>query len=322
MLRYLLVGVLLIVVNNGFAQKIIEVNESDSHEHGDSLSTIRIEAALVKSCNFSMTDEPVEEFAESLSNTFDINVMIDFVALESIGVDPKATTITTEVKEISLESALSIALKPLELEFIIDNGNLLITSVEESRAMSETRVYDITDLVKTASIADQFAATKSIFVDADPIIDLIQTAIEPEMWDSVGGPGTLSVNTIGTRTLLPISQTFHVHRKIKKLLDELQEIADSEKEKTNEEVAKVEIFALDPKSDSSPDQLVEIIKTATGEKKWEEKDFFAKVIGTTIVVKHTRKMQRDIAKILYGLDALKKRTVNYPQPQNPSHSEG
>ncbi|MEE2707221.1 MAG: hypothetical protein VX988_09230 [Planctomycetota bacterium] len=60
--------------------------------------------------------------------------------------------------------------------------------------------------------------------DFDALIELIQTTIEPDSWDEVGGPG--SIAEFETNLSLVISQTQEIHEKITDLLEQLRRLQD------------------------------------------------------------------------------------------------
>lgn len=58
--------------------------------------------------------------------------------------------------------------------------------------------------------------------DAENLIHLITTTVEPDTWDEVGGPGTIAEY----KGLLVVSQTWEVHEKVERLLNMLHTAAD------------------------------------------------------------------------------------------------
>lgn len=60
--------------------------------------------------------------------------------------------------------------------------------------------------------------------DFDTLIDLITSTIQPQSWDTVGGPG--SIEGFPTNLSLVISQTQEVHEQVADLLDQLRRLQD------------------------------------------------------------------------------------------------
>jgi len=86
-----------------------------------------------------------------------------------------------------------------------------------------TRVYDVADLVSVADPRKHPASRPSegTLADFDSLIDLITTTIQPEEWDSVGGPGSVAPHE-GTLTLV-VHQYPFVHEELENLFQTLRE---------------------------------------------------------------------------------------------------
>jgi hypothetical protein len=59
------------------------------------------------------------------------------------------------------------------------------------------------------------------------MIEMITSTVEPASWNEVGGPGAIAEAPIRNAEALVILQTYHVHRKIAALLEELREVAEA-----------------------------------------------------------------------------------------------
>lgn len=60
--------------------------------------------------------------------------------------------------------------------------------------------------------------------DADALISLITTNVDPDQWDEVGGPGSISTY----HGLIVVTQTAQIHKKVERVLDMLREAAGLE----------------------------------------------------------------------------------------------
>lgn len=95
---------------------------------------------------------PLEEVIEYLENEYEIEIVLDTVALDDEGVaadDP----IAISVRNVSLRSALRQMLQPLNLTYVIDNEVLLITTEDEALNKLTVKVYPVADLVIPIPIA-------------------------------------------------------------------------------------------------------------------------------------------------------------------------
>jgi len=152
---------------------------------------------LLEKADFIFDGVPLEEFAKTVSERFEIIVWINDNALDEVGHDRKSP-ITVNLKEVSLRTGLSIALRGLGLAWDYDSREsyVVISTAEQLEMDLSTRVYRLNEKVNREALSNNILA-----------------AIEPDTWEEVGGTGVLTA-TIGNS--LVISQTDEIHRKIGK----------------------------------------------------------------------------------------------------------
>ena len=169
----------------------------------------RIREALDQTTSIETQDSPtpLNDVVEALATRHKIPIVIDGEALKDAGVDPSATLIAKNLKDISLRSALNLLLRDLKLSFVIDDEVLLITSQDKASASLSTKVYDVRDLVDKDSV--------------DDLLKLITNTVEPGTWkDEKGtGLGGLQAFTKNGVCVLVVYQTYDVHEKVAKLLE-------------------------------------------------------------------------------------------------------
>ena len=105
-------------------------------------------------------------------------------------------------------------LRKLDLNYVIKDEGLLITTPEEASNYLTTTVYPVEDLVLYHEEDDGTDA------DFDSLVDLMTSTVDPQSWDGVGGPG--SVRELPINLTLVISQTQENHRQIEQLLQNLR----------------------------------------------------------------------------------------------------
>ena len=91
-------------------------------------------------------DTALEEIIDFLREEYQIEIQIDEVGLDDLGLD-SSEPVTVNLRNISLRSALRLMLKPLELTYVIDDEVLLITSEDEALTRLTFKVYPVADLV-------------------------------------------------------------------------------------------------------------------------------------------------------------------------------
>ena len=132
-------------------------------------------------------------------------VSTDLKKLEEASVSPD-TPVTQKLAAGPAVRHLETLLKDLELDFVIRDEVLQITTPEDVESQLVTRIYD----------------TRSILarLPAQQLREQIIRTIQPRSWDEAGGPGGLEV----WRGLMVVSHTDRVHEEVEKLLVSLAEL--------------------------------------------------------------------------------------------------
>src|ERR1700730_11413244 len=152
---------------------------------------------------------PLNEVAKHLSK-FGLPVQMDAKAITEAGGTPDMPD-TFSAKNVRLETALKLMLQAHELDYIIVDEFLLITSDAKAKEHVVTRLYSVGDLVP-----DPSPDTPSEGASYGSLIDTITSTIFPTTWDSAGGTGSLQPFPLAR--VLVCSQTQQVHEEIAKLL--------------------------------------------------------------------------------------------------------
>lgn len=179
-----------------------------------------IERALDAMATVEFTEKPLNDVVEALSNKFKLPIELSERQLADVGIATD-TPITISVKHVNLRQALRFILRDLDLTFNANNGVLTITTPEECEQNLITRAYPILDMVDVAPAAFGLPLDEeSPGYDYDSLIKLTTTAIAPDTWDEVGGPGSLAV--MNAHGFFVISQTYQVHKQIEELYTKLR----------------------------------------------------------------------------------------------------
>ena len=182
----------------------------------------KIEQALASPTELEFIETPLEDAISYLSDYHEIPIRIDRKALEEIGVG-QDSTVTERLRGISMGSALTLMLRELELTYLIENEVLSITTIEAAQTRLTTKVYPVTDLLTRSDRPDGGDPA-----DFDTMIELITATVAPETWDEAGGPGSIRGVALRNVQTLVVSQTYHGHRRIAALLDELRRVTGAE----------------------------------------------------------------------------------------------
>ncbi len=139
-------------------------------------------------------------------------------ALDDVGLSTD-TPITKSLSGLSLKSCLRLILRELNLTYVVRDEVLLITTPEEAEREQVTRLYPVSDLVLARDEAGQ------TWADFDSLIQTVTSTVEPESWDEVGGPGSVSGMSYPGADVLVIRQTDEVHEEIASLLARMRSLA-------------------------------------------------------------------------------------------------
>lgn len=169
-----------------------------------------VNEALTRGMWLEFVDTPLKDVADYLISEHSINVVLDERALADVGIDATAT-VTIALRKATLGTALRLMLSQLDLTFIVEDDLLLITTPEESKRRLRTVVYDVNELLKPPG------AQQAYEDDRDELTEAICTAVAPESWDDVGGPGSICVY----RRSLVVSQSDELQRQIRSMLARL-----------------------------------------------------------------------------------------------------
>ncbi len=118
-------------------------------------------------------------------------------------------------------------LDSVELTLHFEKGLLKITTVERAEWNGCLRVYDVTPLVDSRN--RNALATERRFgqdpeqAESDSLIELIETSVEPDTWEMMGGPSTIASYTTANRRWLVVNASLPTHWKIDALLNRLNQ---------------------------------------------------------------------------------------------------
>jgi hypothetical protein len=181
-------------------------------EKDDDSEEARIVRTLAKPTTVEFLDLPLEDCLTFLKEYHNVNVWLDKVSLTDAGV-ALDQPITLKLAGVTLESVLHLLLEPAQLEWLVQDEVLKITTKSWADKHPETRTYDIHNLIEAGH-------------KHEDLIAAITKCIEPASWS--GKEATAGISHTGG--VLVIRQSQRVHSEIAHLLEELDAIADMKEE--------------------------------------------------------------------------------------------
>jgi hypothetical protein len=177
-----------------------------------SVSEKKITTTLDDPTDLEFADTPLSDVLDYIKSKHAIEIQLDEKGLNEAGV-ATSTPITKSIKDASLRSALRMMLGDLDLTYLVRDDVLWITSQEKAVAMPITRTYPVADLQDDGTSGGAGGGYEAL-------IKAITTIIDPECWDSAGGPG--SIVAVPSAKSIVISQAYATHEKVLELLRALR----------------------------------------------------------------------------------------------------
>lgn len=153
------------------------------------------EVALLQTLNSTMTadfeDRKFREVIDYIQKKTGLSIFLDRGSLMDAGVeydDP----VTFQYPKVSVRTVLKKILGDRNLTYVIKEGAIQVVTPMKAREMMVVRSYPVMDLVagdpRFGPFAERFMAAKN----AQGLIQNIQMAVEPSIWDVNGGTATIT----------------------------------------------------------------------------------------------------------------------------------
>ncbi|MCA9167574.1 MAG: hypothetical protein KDB23_07885, partial [Planctomycetales bacterium] len=142
---------------------------------------------------------------ETLCVHYNLPIVVDRAALDDAGITLENCTVNFHSPPTSVQEVLLFTLMETELTALSWEGVLCVTTHDAASNYTNVAAFPIHDLLQRGFTFDDLAV-------------LIQSTIDPDTWDSVGGPG--SVCLCGKAAIL--SQKPEVLQKIERLLTRMR----------------------------------------------------------------------------------------------------
>lgn len=142
------------------------------------------------------------------------------------------TPATTRAEQMTNAAVLFHGLHNTDLVIATWSGRWLITTAETAEENLSTRLYDVTPIADIRDgrpshvVGGRMNSQSSAFGRAsmssdDSLMDLVQTLVDPNTWEVLGGSSTCRVAVISGRTWLVMSAPVTTHWKVEALLNQL-----------------------------------------------------------------------------------------------------
>lgn len=200
-------------------------------------------------------DITLAEALEKLSEAIGVDIVIDYGTLtdEGVATDSPIRKMSVKHARLGARAVLDLILEPVQLDYYIRDGVLIVTTVTRLDALLEVQIYNVRDLptsplpgavgasrrsrtlaavesaqpgttgksAEESTDGHQDSEKTSAFDKRSSLRYVIRDCVDPDTWDENGGPGSISESTL-YEGLLFVNASPAVHRKTKRFLDELR----------------------------------------------------------------------------------------------------
>ena len=215
-----------------------------------------VELKLANVTKVEYFETALNDVLEDLKEKHELSFYVKTEMLETLGITTDEL-VTISLPKIRLSMLLELILEKHELTHVVQDGIVIITTKEDAEAaFRQIKVYNCRDLIDQGNEINTLLSqmskgggdspagkNKEIKLTtgggllrglqpsrrqptAENLIDLISNLVQPESWDEVGGPGTISAHD----GLIAINNTTQVHNKVESLLAMMRTANKEEKE--------------------------------------------------------------------------------------------
>ena len=320
----LMISGLLIAAEQQAGKASIQIVKKDQASITTQEIEDKIRKTLKRRADLAFSDEPLLRVANTIASKFSINVQLDRRGLELAGADADAR-VTFNAKNISLQSALTLILNPMELSWMIRYESLIITSVDVTNESLTARAYDVTDLVVRP---ESPMVDDGIPVADEDLLEAIHVNIEPESW-SEGNNWDIYPLKLRGRHIFVIRQTDQVHAKVEQFLASLRKFVRTEagsRRASDATSAKapnrvlVRVYPIVKRKDVPAAEIEELVREAIGQENWGKDGTSVRAIARTLVVKNRQAVHAQVRQLLSDLRILRY-PWNYSEDQELSNDQ-
>jgi hypothetical protein len=182
-------------------------------------AAIELDNKLNGPANMEFIETPLKDVILYLQELHGIPFVLKVKKLEEAGIAPDKP-ITKNLKGVRLSTALELILEDLDLTYIVNDGLIMITSIDDAAAWTDIRIYDCRDLLAMGAGGGDKSPSPTP-QSAENLVNLIRSVVDAASWSEAGGPGAI----YDYNGLVVVGQTAPTHKKIERMLNMLREAA-------------------------------------------------------------------------------------------------
>jgi hypothetical protein len=242
----------------------------------------QIEESLAKPISINFSEMPLEDALGFLREEHHLDLWIDRLALQAaeIALDE---AVTLQLSGVRLESILNLLLEPRDLDWLIQDEVLKITTRTRAAALAEPRTFRIQSLLDDGHTVDE-------------LIEVIVKCVDPDSWAEAGGAGTIS----HSGGVLICRQSQRVQIAIAVLLMELEDLAEQQREEqqTAAPVITLEVYHT---LDYPAEELAKALKALVVPDSWTREGIDLRTVKGALLIRQTPPVHREIQSVIKKL---------------------
>jgi hypothetical protein len=169
--------------------------------------------AMQRQITAGFSETPLRDAAQALSRELRLPIFLDDKALSEASITPE-TTVKLARQTAPAKAIFKALLDPLDLNWIVEDGRIVLTTQAIAKERIVTRIYPVRDLITGIDESGNES------YDFDSLIELITSTVSPTTWTESGGAG--GITPFAQLMVLVIPQTREVHEQIEDLLAALR----------------------------------------------------------------------------------------------------
>lgn len=158
---------------------------------------LQAEDKLLTPLTANFREAPLERILQYLKSKTDTNILIDSLALATVGITPETKADVRTAEKRPLGELLDDLLRPLGLTWlVVDKNTIQVTTQKFAAQRMQLELYPIGDLIRPERTAEQMVA-------------LLRGQVQGDSWHDQGGPGTLYYDAPSKHVIVVHHQAAH-----------------------------------------------------------------------------------------------------------------
>ncbi|HWY86525.1 MAG TPA: hypothetical protein VNX28_07370 [Gemmataceae bacterium] len=188
-----------------------QLTESRKNLAGNRLTEKEI--TLLKALNSTMSVDfdktAFKDVIGYLSEKTGLAIFVDENSLKDAMVE-YSDPVTFKVKKVTVRTILKKILADRGLSYILKEGTVQVVTTQRARETMVTRSYPIDDLVGLSNqLYGPFVNRSIMLSNVQTLIQNIQNAIDPSLWNINGGPGSITFSEGGRALIIRAPAEMH-----------------------------------------------------------------------------------------------------------------